>query len=758
MRNAITMESGAEDYVSILENFEDIFDKKNQELLNKEGIIDIKNIEIKTNELINENFLTNKSDDFHTLESASLKVMPWNDIRANVDDKVAAIQNYSNSLVPTTESGYYESELERERHVEGLSKVVVNTLSLYTNGNGDYNSFIEIGKDDNGSSVFEKQPQIYNSAIYDAVGALESYGVHEQNFAFDLRTAMMISATNYLTSIEDKLFARHMTPNAKIRFEIDNIVKYDYAKNKSLLTTGDNARGDDIPISYVQLNKDPTSINTKSRPVKFHVTHNNLYSTGTLPEMGKKINIFQTVYDGATTDPVYQAFGESDRISDGAKINTLYLYVTKASGNSRLYEIDVSYRDDCYFTKAENMKESSERILNLNLNDVVVKDSDASTLHSVGSTAPLTSMDDDSHLSISVNVNGRFNLRTSEVQVDASGIAYSVKVDATGDASAVSADTTLKTALDGANGEVKIVAYELDAQYTEENIRKSNVAIRTNRTTKTARVPHGRTYIFETQALPKQTGLEPLITNVNNIIGIGNLTKLLTVWEDFVDNSGKALKRDRLRVKRSTYDDFAANFVTHNTILPSIETLSIDFGANAANVVSKRDHELTEDVFGKFKREMNSFINKLMTESCYTCVLNSGEKFRWVGLTHFSVINTILTPSLTNDTKEFSLKMTGGGSVILELAKNIEIEFRGISFDSLEKTILMAPVRANNRAHASSFGQILDVGTYSGSYLTGDSAVSRKHVVNSRESFYITTPVAAKINLVNLNGIYPSQS
>ena len=761
MRNEISIEA-SDSYVDIFNSFEDKFNKEKDLYNTKNGIIDIDNIINQTNILVDENFLKNtSSDSFGSIESASLKLRDWDDISSNIDMTVEAISDYSNNLVPKFETGYYDTELDREACVEGLSKVVTNAISLYTNGAGDYNSFIAIGSEEiNPNSGFDNQQQIYNSLLHDSVSGMESYGTGSQNFAFDMRSSIMISASNYLTSIEDKLFARVPVPKAKVEFYADNVIKYDWAKGKSMVTTGPNARGADTPISYVQLNKDASSINTKSRPVEFHGNATGLYSDGTFIAVNTPINIFSVVQNGvSSSDTVYQAFGESDTLSDGAKLKTIYLQIAigvSSAKHSKLHKIDISYRDDCYFTKSENISDGDERTLSMSIKDLPVIDADHIDDHKVLTTDPLGALDAGSHIALNCHLGGTLNLRTSELNVTVNNATYTIKRNDTGEVSTVAADVTLKGKIDDATtGGFDVVACEIDAQYTEENIRKSNIAIRRNKITKTARVPHGRTVIFETQALPKQRDLTDLVTTARNILGLGNLEKILTVWEDFIDNVGKAYKRDAYRNDKSAYSNFVSNFVTHNSILPAIETHDIDF--NKTNIKYSRDHELTEDAFGMFKREMNSFINGLMTDSCYTSILNPGEKMRFVAVTHKSVINTILTPSLTNDTKEISLRMPGNGVVILELAKNIEIEFHGLSLDKFEKKILMAPVRAGNKGHASSFGVILDVGTYSGSYTTGDSAVSEKHIVNSRESFYITTPLACKVNLVNYNSVYTSQ-
>ena len=761
MRNSISIES-AENYVDIFNSFESKFEEHRLEYNTENGIIEVENIVNKTNIFVDENFLKNSSSDsFGSVEHQSLRLKGWEEISDSVDVLSEAIYSYSNDLVPTFESGYYDTLLDREIAVETLSKVVLNTISLYTNGSGDYNSFVSIGDESKDQNTgFNKQQQFYNSMLYDVVGGLESYGTGHQNFSFDMRSAIMISASNYLTSIEDKLFARLSTPKAKIEYEIENIVKYDWGKGRSKVTTGPNARGDDTPISYVQLNKDPSSITTKSRPVEFHntTTTTGLYDDGKFIKINEPMNIFDAVRAGVPDDDtVYQAFGESDTLSDGVKIKTIYLKIGTSATISRLHKIDVSYRDDCYFTKAENISEGADRVLNMNLKGIPVINEDAIDDHKEGATNPLATLDAGSHISLNCQISGTINLRTSNLEITSNPATYKIRLNASGKESTVAADATLKGLIDAAAGTIEVVACEIDAQYTEENIRKSNVAIRRNKVTKTARVPHGRTYIFETQALPKQRNLVDLITNAKNIIGLGNLYKLTTVWKDFIVNVGKAFKRDAYRNDYSAYSNFVSNFVTHDVILPSIETLDIDFNVGASGIVSKRDHELTEDTFGMFVRVMNSFINKIMADSCYPSVLNPGEKFRFVALTHFSVVNTLLTPTLTNDTKQTFIRKSGNGVVILTLADNIEIEFHSVCTDEFEKTVLAAPVRAGNRSHASSFGHILDVGTYSGSYTTGDSAVSEKHIVNSREGFYITSPVAFMLNLKNFNSVYPSQ-
>ena len=703
-----------------------------------------------TSELLHDNFLTTSMETNLENVDINYNVHSIEDFQSDNDAKIDSIYAFADKTIPayTTES-IYESPAERLDEVNGLSKVIAHTLIQYTNKTS-FSDFNNLGRDD-GVSGLEGMKFAYGSVLNDAVGSLESYGITEQNHHADMRAAVLINTNNYLSGLVDRLVERVSTPTAKTLFKSVNVVKFDYAKGKDTSAT---VRDSDRELSYIELNKDPTSINTKSMPVTFKdSSDDHTFQNGKLLKINNEFNIFDITRD--VTKVGYDHVGESDRLSEGGKIKNIYVEITTAANTSRVYKVNVRFNDGSWFTKAENMKEGSDRVVSIKLKNHPIVTADAIAEHrgsaqAAGDTDQLEDITGDQAIYISGTISGNLNLRTSIIEVVSGALTWDVVDTATGKTTVDTAGIAVKGEIASSAGKIEVVAYDIDLQFTEENIRKATVGVRTNVVTKAAKVPHGKTYIFETQALPNQTGLETLIDTSKNIIGLGNADKALTIIEDFIDNGIEALKVEKMQPNSTAYDNFNSNFVSSNKILPSIREKTVDFSSFA----NRRELEKTHDAYGLLERELKSLTSKMDEESGYSTVLSTGEKMRFVAVTHNRIINTIISPMTPNAVSEKPMR-SGMHKASIQISQSVIIEFHGVSFNSYKNKMVMFPIRQANRGDTTSFGVNLDVGTYLGNFISGDSAVSKKHIINSREILFITTPVAAKITFSNINDVYP---
>ena len=749
---------------NIYESAYEVLQKKIKEEIKKEDIdnpiVSYEDLVTNTAELLHDNFLTtSKEEDLYEIngyyESHKLNLL-----NTEGEARVNNIYDFADKLIPSfnkeNNDNFYGTATERFEEVEGLAKVVLHTVIQYSD-DISFNNFNNIGRSESEKTGFEGMSFAYGSIANDTVGSLESYGLTEQNHKADMRAAVMINSNNYLTSLNDRLFERISTPTGKTTFESENVVKFDYAKGKDKSST---VRNSDVELSYVELHKDPSSINTKSMPVEFKDTSDDYtFENGKLLKISHEFNIFDVTRDN--TKVGFDHAGESDRLSEGGKIKNIYVQIQTNTNISRIYKVDVRFNDGSWFTKAENMKDGSDRVVHFKLvNHPIIN------THSIAEHRGSSQNDDNDDadqladiiggageqaIAINCTITGNLNLRTGLLEIAGSDkLAWDVIDIDTGKTTIDTEALTVKTAIAAATGKIEIVAYDIDLQFTEENIRKATVGIRTNVVTKAAKVPHGKTYIFETQAAPAQTNLETLVNTSKNIIGLGNVDKSLTIIEDFITNGVEALKIAKMQPNSTTYNNFNSNFVSSNKILPSIKEKIINFQSFS----NRRELEKTHDAYGLLERELKSLVSKMDEESVYSDVLNTGEKLRFTAVTHNRIINTIISP-MTPNAESKKPSRNGMHKATINISQNCIIEFHGVSFDSFANKMLMFPIRQSNRGDTTSFGCNLDVGTFLGNFISGGSGVSRKHIANSREILFITTPVAAKITFENISTVYP---
>ena len=742
----------------------EILSKKIKEEVKKEDIdnriISYEDLVSHTAELLHDNFLTSSQEEDLYEINASYETHSLDILKANGDTKIDNIYAFADKLIPSFNKegndNIYETAIERFEEVEGLAKVVLHTVIQYSD-DMSFDKFNNIGRTES-ETGFEGMGFAYGSVAGDnVVGSLESYGLTEQNHKADMRAAVMINSDNYLTSLNDRMFERISTPTAKTTFETENIVKFDYAKGKDKSAT---VRNSDVELSYVELHKDPSSINTKSMPVEFKDSSDqHTFENGKLLKIGHEFNIFDITRDN--TKVGFDHAGESDRLSEGGKVKNIYVQIQTNTNTSRVYKVDVRFNDGSWFTKAENMKDGAERVVQFTLKNYPIINTHSIAEHrgsaqnddndDADQLADIIGGKGEQAIAINCTVTGKLNLRDGQIQISSSDkLSWDVIDVDTGKTTIDTDALTIKTAIAASTGKIDIVAYDIDLQFTEENIRKATVGIRKNVITKSAKVPHGKTYIFETQAAPAQTNLESLITTSKNIIGLGNVDKSLTIVEDFIDNGVEALKIADMQPNSTTYDNFNSNFVSSNRVLPSIKKKIINFQTFS----NRRELEKTHDAYGLLERELKSLVSKMDEESVYSNVLNTGEKLRFTAVTHNRIINTIISPMTPNaETKKPS--RNGMHKATIQISQNCIIEFHGVSFDSYANKVLMFPIRQSNRGDTTSFGCNLDVGTFLGNFISGGSGVSRKHIANSREILFITTPVAAKLVFENISTVYP---
>ena len=739
------------------DTYRDLFSdlkKKVKEEVKKEKLsnpfISYEDLIINTGELLHDNFVTSSTEEsLYELDSV-YGVHSFKSFEVNKDQKIDSIYEFANKVMPAFEEGGMFATLnDRFEEVERLGNVVLHTILQYSD-DITFTKFNKSGRE-NLDTAYEGMKFAYGSVSGNIVGTLESYGITEQNHKADMRAAILINTNNYLSGLVDRVIERVSIPSGKAIFETMDIVKFDYAKGRDKSAT---VRDSDQELSYVELNKDPSSINTKSMPVTFKDSSDeHTFQNGKLLKINNDFNIFDITRD--STKIGFDHAGESDRLSEGGKIKNIYVEVTTAANVSRVYKVDVRFNNGSWFTKPENMKDGSERVIHLNLKDHPILNTHSIAEHR-GSGQGDSDDDQLEHLTgpyalaISGTITGNLNLRTSIITINAGNVIWDVIDTTTGKTTTDTDALLVKTAINSSAGKIEFVAYDLDLQFTEENIRKATVGIRSNRVTKAAKVPHGKTYIFETQAAPQQTGLETLIDTSKSIIGLGNTDKALTIFEDFIDNGVEALKLAAMQPKATTYNNFNSNFVSSNRILPSIRSKTVSF----QTFENRRELEKTHDAYGLLERELKSLISKMDEESLYSNVLNTGEKLRFVAITHNRIINTVISP-LTPNAESKKPLLSGMHKATIQTSQNVVIEFHGVSFDKYKNKVILFPVRQSNRGDTSSFAVNLDVGTYLGNFISGDGAVSKKHIINSREIPFITTPVAAKLTFTDINTVYP---
>jgi len=572
--------------------------------------------------------------------------------------------------------------------------------------------------------------------------AVESFGAYTDNTITDAKVAITVSILRFHRSALHRIIPNIPTNSNVVTFKVDNMEVYDLTKSRD---SKSSVRNDgDHRIPFVELYKDPSPANATLKPILLHTANDpaapgNKLIDENIAKIGVEVNMFDYSVDPGVVG--YNHIDYTDLVGDNVRIKALYIEIDDGTVQE-MVTIPVITDGGARMNMNMNNQDSSDRTAALNgsigLDNTTAQSSGVVSTILAGLTA-------DAYVGVAYNASGQINLKTSNVIVHGS-IDTDIKTKS-GNA-VIAGDQTI---FDGLT--IKMVGYEIDAHFSEENIRKTTRALR---------------------ILTKQFGYE-IPGSANNIVQysltqsrpetvIDGLTKMMSVG---IDDRGINLILDTLQqvkdriVAESAFGSdvpytkrIGCNFVAGQRVKPYIYTGNIDI----TNSISIRDEDRLGDVRSYAEKYLLEVLTRIHNESYYQNELGNGEKAVFNVLTSGWIKDALLSvPHYHDHLRDTAKDAVSDGAVEFRrtMSNGNVLNVMTTTFNYMTDKMIIIPVRANSPRSTLNFAQNLERGTYvTQATPSVDSAIYNQLISNAREFPIVLNPVGALLTVSGLTQVF----
>lgn len=579
--------------------------------------------------------------------------------------------------------------------------------------------------------------------LMNPAAALESFGADISNVISDAKVAITVSILRYHRGALHRLIPNIPTDSNMVTYKVDHMEVYDL--NKSRSNSSAERYEDKHRVPFVDLYADPSPANTKLKPIVLRTANDPAAPAvpkllaENIVKIGVGLNMFDYSVDAGQIG--YSHVDYTDLVADNVRIKALYFNVTDGTSTEMIPFVVADHSGARMLMNANN-QDSADRVCSLN--DVTVFDNATKVVGGTASTL-LAALSADAVVKLKVSAAGSINLKTSEVIVHGSAVPA---ITTKSGNPVIAADQTLFDSLT-----ITLVGYEIAADHSEENIRKTTKAMRIMTKQVGYEIPGSTNYVVQYSLT--QTRPESVIDGLAKLMSVGNDDRGVKLIMDTM-----ATVHDRVIAEQSLGGDnyvhkISQDFVAGQRVKPSIfmGTMTID-----PNLKTMRSGEKWGDLRGYAEEYLLNVLSRLYRESFYTQELGAGEKPVFNCLTSIPIKQSLLSvPHYHNHLGDNAADAVADG--VIEFRRTLPdgtvLNVITTTFNYMDDKILMVPCRparpqsSLNFAHNRERGQYLCQATP-----TIDNAIFNSLIGNSREFPIITNPVGALIQVAGLHEIF----
>ena len=618
------------------------------------------------------------------------------------------------------------------------------------------------------------QPSAPLSDIYasDTVAALtgevapsqEAFGVNIDLAVPDLKVAITVAIMNFHTRLLPRLLPVKSINQPEIQYTKEYLEVYDLADNEAprkrmldLYTDPEFAANELKRIIPLLRNDNPEAPEFLA---SWDVDGETSTADGIdgLLKFGVKANILKLSIDN--TKYGYSRINKTDLIAENVKldfvvvkINGEYLKINVPLSLNRLTRTinndDVAQRNADIKFRVALRKGATKKATVATNDEFKTGAGDAEKTYQThvvvdgkDDAAITASLGENDFISIDFNLKPSISLKYGDA--DCLG-AIKARV-VTGEGSTLTDEA--KAALQALVESAELVGYSLDARFSEENLRKTSIAVWTHRQNFSYDIPIGRNYVFD-YAIGQENADENA-TNLTKVIGIGQdhvalSTVLIRTAEDVAD-----------RIKAVGYepadraDYVGTRYVAGDKVRPTVFSGTLDF--NNINII--RDSDRPGDIKQKALTYLNAVTTNLLQDSLLLQQLEgNGVTFRCV--TSMSVLGKVLAqPHIHNHMdKEDARDLGDGVEYVLVLPNGVRIEFVTTTFKYMRDRLFMFPIIKNNAESELNYAMNFDYGTLVAHYTPSGEEAHHRLFANIRELPIVTNPIAILIDIVGMDRV-----
>ena len=580
-------------------------------------------------------------------------------------------------------------------------------------------------------------PSLFGMVNHVGVPSQEAFGADIDKVLPDIRASLAVTLLQFHRGILDRIMHRRTSSSPYVKYVVPYAEVYDMLLSNDVSSRVRNSDSHNIP--FIELYGDPRQVSNQLQPIiplLSNDTEGVVYADGYI-KYNCKANLFDLSLIANQLGRSHYNF--TDLVSENVILNEILLQISDGD-TDEIIRVDTSHLSGARLQMRPNTKDSGLRTCMLNV--TVKLDNTTKTVNGEPSTLLATTTSAD-YVKAVITTAIEINLKYADV--DGMGYIKGFAANAVPGADPSEEVTTLVEGLT-----FTLLAYNLDARYSEENLRKSNLAIRSQVRTFDYEISLGRNilvdYAFD-QELPEY--LMGLVTEATSLgqdhRGLDVIIKeLLFVYDRVREETEDPAMRPRT-------DKIGFEYVASQLVRPVVYLQTIDLD----NVDTIRSSDVLGDIRQYVEWELLNIVSLYFQNSFYRQQLNAGEKPMFKVLTSSVILDNLLSiPHIHNHLNTESA--VDGNTVEYRrvLPNGCILDCVSTSFNYMRDKIVMIPYRENLPEDVLNWGANWDYGTFVAHYNPQiDNGVNKRIFSNSRSMVIPQNPGGIYLDVRNISKI-----
>ena len=623
-----------------------------------------------------------------------------------------------------------------QAYVKDCCKTILNIMNRCSQGAAAAWQQQNLRADHTANGQAEARPlsSIYSSDVAGilnstAVAGQEAFGTNVDMAVPDMKVAITVAIMDFHVRLIPRVMPTRSTTQPNVSYTKEWLEVYDLTGN-----TKDSQR-------LVDLYADPSFARNELKLIEVNPANDPeqkfINGDGTL-KFGPKANILEL----STREDKYgySHINRTDLIADNVQIKFIRVALTFNGGEAEYFDCEVPISKN-RLTRMVNANDSAMRNADIKFRTYLRK---GAMMANGSASGILSNLGDNEAFVLDFNVKPSISLKWGIADCLAD-VSVSVRHDV--DNAQLSGFAT--SLMNG--GALSLIGYQLDARFSEENLRKTSIAVMTHRVPFSFDIPIGRNYVFDYAI--GQVNAEENATNLTKVIGLGQDKVALELGIRTIEDV-----YDRIRavspnpVDRPEY--VGTNYVAGDKVRPSIFIGDLDL----TNLETIRDADRAGDIKQKAISMLTAATSRILQESFLQQQLGGSTTATFKGITSIEILGNVIGMPHIHDhmSKDDGRNVGDGVEYVLVLPNGVKIEFVTSTFDSMRDKIVMWPTIPNNTESELHFAHNWDYGCMVAHYTPSGEAAHHRLFGNIRELPIVVNPLGLIIQVKGIelaNGI-----
>lgn len=568
------------------------------------------------------------------------------------------------------------------------------------------------------------QATLGNAVSLTAVPGQEAFGANIDKVITDTRMTIAVTLLRFHKSCLNRI--AHRRPRATTRIEYEIPYAEFYSLEDSQNSNADIRNGRQHRVIFLDLYRDPTPVRQRLTPIVpllANAKNGELRANGIIAS-GKDANLFSLSLDSNVVRNNHTDW--TDLVSDAVTLNKVILVLSDGT-NTEEFTIDTE--SERLLPTVQN-RDSSYRQCSWKREIKLYKNMPQSS--GTASTI-LSTLTEDDCIVAEFRYVADIYLKTADTHGYGSVTlrAYSKGTGST---------STLGAAVMAKNPKADLVGYSLNAYFSEENLRKSNIMFRTNKFMRSYEILCGTNFMID-YSLGQELE-EFSMAMVTEGMSIGMDDRAIAMFRENAD-----LVHDRLLAEnydnghlKNNLERLNFDFVAGTRVNPFVYIDSIDM----RKVDTIRSSDYMSDARQYFDTRLTRILSLGHAESLYPQQLEPGEEIVYKMIASRIVIENLLSvPHIHNNVQQLE-NMESDGQVVefaRKLTSGITLHCVSLPWDKMRDKIIIMPFRPNFPDSELNYCHNWDYGTFLAHYTPQiANGVNKRIFMNGRETPVITNP------------------